>query len=76
MGSMDVSSKIRKKQGVKPERRRAFGVPEIADEFGVSASLIRLEIQRGNLRAFRFGQRVLVSAESLESYLASREGAK
>ena len=60
--------------------RLAFGIDEIARSIGVSEGFIRKEVKSGRLRSYRVGMggkrtRILVSAESLKSYLAEREQA-
>ncbi|MGA2408808.1 MAG: excisionase family DNA-binding protein [Candidatus Binataceae bacterium] len=52
-----MSASIRKTQGGAP---LAISIARAAELLGVSAGLVRLEIERGHLAAIRFGRRVLV----------------
>ncbi len=52
--------------------KRALSVIEVAAELGVSEQLVRLEIQREQLKASRFGRRVIIRREDLDAYLAAR----
>jgi excisionase family DNA binding protein len=47
----------------------AVSIAQAAVFLGVSESGIRNAVRRGDLRAVRFGKRVLVSRESLESVM-------
>jgi excisionase family DNA binding protein len=63
------------KKRVKPAPERlAFGLDEAAVSIGVSTSLLRLEANRGRLKTYKIGKRILISAESFKAYLAEREG--
>jgi excisionase family DNA binding protein len=53
--------------------RHALSVFDIATELGVSEQLVRLEIARAQLKATRFGRRIIVTREALDEYLAERE---
>lgn len=59
---------IMKKEN-KPPQRAAFGVAEVAERYGVSAGLLRLEIARGRLRAHRIGRRQIILLTDFENYL-------
>lgn len=52
--------------------KRALSVIEVAAELGVSEQLVRLEIQREQLKASRFGRRVIIQRADLDRYLAAR----
>jgi len=58
-----------KKRKTSVARRRAFGLHEIARDYGVSLGFLRNEIERGNLLAMRFGRRIVIEAEEWEAYL-------
>jgi len=49
--------------------RKAFSVPELAHQHGVSIGLIRGEVRNGALPARRLGRRVLILKEDWDSYL-------
>ena len=49
--------------------RRAFGLHEIARDYGVSLGFLRNEIKRGNLLAMRFGRRIVIETEEWDAYL-------
>jgi excisionase family DNA binding protein len=68
---MEIQTQTVKRPRVKNMARRAFGLAEIAASLGVSESFIRLEVNRGNLKAYRLGSRILVAAEAFETYLAN-----
>lgn len=78
IGLFDRQSRAQKHQ---PLPRLAYTLPEVARAFGVSLKLLRLEIRRGHLRAFRIGgggeggllnSRLLIRASDLEQYVAAR----
>lgn len=46
--------------------RRAFTVQEVADQLGVSHWTVRNAIQRGEIRTFRVGAKLLINREELE----------
>jgi len=48
---------------------RAYSVGEVAESLGVSQGLVRLEIQRGRLRALHVGRRVIITPEALDRWL-------
>jgi len=52
--------------------RVCFSVDEIAHAHGVSPALVRLEIARGNLRANRFGKRIVIPRDALDDYWKKR----
>ncbi len=61
--------------------RIAYTLPEVARTLGVSVKLLRLEVKRGNLPAFRLGgggeagllnSRLLIRARDLEAYISAR----
>lgn len=47
----------------------AYSVKEISEQTTLSKSFVRNEITAGNLKAQRFGRRVLVLNEDLQKYL-------
>ena len=49
----------------------AYSVKEAAKTSNLSASFLRLEIKRGNLRVRRIGRRVLILSSDLQKYLES-----
>lgn len=49
--------------------KRAYSIDEISEQTSLSKSFLRKEIRLKNLKARRFGRRVLVLASDLESYL-------
>jgi excisionase family DNA binding protein len=51
------------------ETRRALSVRAVADSYGVSPGLVRLEIARGRLRAARIGRRLVIPVEALNEWL-------
>lgn len=52
------------------ERQRfTWSIDEISKATGLSANFLRYEIRRGNLAVRKFGRRVLVRNDDLESYL-------
>lgn len=53
-------------------RRKAFSIRDLAEFYGISQGLVRVEIARGNLRVARIGRRVVVPAEAVSQWL-SRE---
>jgi len=57
---------------VEDSRTRALSVVEVAAELGVSEQLVRLEIRREQLKASRFGRRIVIRREDLDAYLAAR----
>lgn len=65
----------RKKRKDETIERLAFGLGEVAQMLGVSASFMRLEVARGRLGVFRLGKRTLVSREVLERYLSEHKAA-
>jgi excisionase family DNA binding protein len=48
---------------------RAYSIPQMAEQLGVSAGLLRLEIARGKLRPTRLGRRVLITDDEASRYL-------
>ena len=52
-----------------PPGRLAYSVLEVSRLTGLSASFVRLEIRRGNLRASKVGRRVIVLAEHMKKWL-------
>jgi excisionase family DNA binding protein len=55
--------------------RRAYGVAEIAQAYGLSIGFLRNEIKSGSLPIKRFGRRVLVLKEDWEKYLEDHDTA-
>jgi len=53
--------------------KKAYSIREVSEETSLSQPYIRLEIKRGNLKAGRFGSRVLISEASLSQYLEKGE---
>ncbi len=53
--------------------KKAYSIREVSEETSLSQPFIRLEIKRGNLKAGRFGSRVLISESSLSQYLDKGE---
>jgi len=49
--------------------KRAYSIRELAEAYGVSVSLVRLEIARKRLRTLRIGDRVLIPVEAVEQWL-------
>jgi len=49
--------------------RLAYAIEEVSQATGLSASFLRLEITRGNLKATRAGRRVLITSVELQRYL-------
>ncbi|WP_425158233.1 helix-turn-helix domain-containing protein [Candidatus Binatus sp.] len=49
--------------------RAPYSIAEIAQRFGVSPGLVRLEISRGRLKAGRIGRRVVVSQRAIDNWL-------
>lgn len=59
----------------KNSERRAFSVPELSEQYGLSVRFLRLEIERGNIPVTKLSRRVLVMREDWDAYLA-KNGAK
>lgn len=57
----------------KKQERKAYSVNEISEQTTLSKAFLRNEIRAGNLKANRFGRRVLVLAENLQNYLNKGE---
>ena len=55
------------------KRKKAYSIKEVSSETSLSEPFIRLEIKRGNLKAGRFGSRVLITENSLSEYLSKGE---
>jgi len=55
------------------KRKKAYSIKEVSEETSLSQPFVRLEIKRGNLKAGRFGSRVLISESSLSQYLDKGE---
>ncbi len=55
------------------KRKKAYSIREVSEETSLSQPFIRLEIKRGNLKAGRFGSRVLITECSLSQYLDKGE---
>ena len=55
----------------------AFSVEDVSEQTSLSKQFLRLEIQRGRLKAKRFGRRVVIFTDDLEAYLENgSEGGK
>jgi hypothetical protein len=52
------------------EERRGYGLRELALQYGLSVSFLRLEIERGRLRPLRFGRRLIISNQAWAEYMA------
>ncbi len=55
------------------QNKMAYSIEQISAQTSLSKAFLRLEIKRGNLKAGKFGRRVLVSANSLKTYLDEGE---
>ncbi|MCY7344977.1 MAG: helix-turn-helix domain-containing protein [Pyrinomonadaceae bacterium] len=55
------------------KRKKAYSIKEVSEETSLSQPFVRLEIKRGNLKAARFGSRVLITENSLSQYLNKGE---
>lgn len=53
--------------------KKAYSVKEVSELTSLSTPFVRLEIKRGNLKAAKFGARVLVTDKSLSEYLEKGE---
>ena len=53
------------------QERAGYSVREVAGRYGVSEPFVRLEIQRGNLRAAKLGRRVVIPVESIEEWVSN-----
>jgi excisionase family DNA binding protein len=51
------------------QNKFAYSVEEISEQTTLSKAFLRNEIRAGNLKANRFGRRVLVLSENLQNYL-------
>lgn len=51
------------------KNKMAYSVEEISEQTTLSKAFVRNEITAGNLKAQRFGRRVLVLNEDLQNYL-------
>jgi len=49
--------------------KQAYSIGDVSERTSLSKSFIRNEIRSGNLRARRFGRRVLVLSADLDAYL-------
>lgn len=56
-------------EGNTTNQRTAWSLAEISDSTGLSLGFLRNEAKRGALPIKRFGRRVLVLTEDLQSYL-------
>lgn len=57
-------------EGSATNQRTAWSLSEISSSTGLSLGFLRNEAKRGALPVKRFGRRVLVLAEDLQTYLA------
>jgi excisionase family DNA binding protein len=55
------------------DSKRAYGVAEIAQSYGISIGYLRNEIKAHRLPIKRFGRRVLVLKEDWEKYLEDHD---
>jgi hypothetical protein len=55
-----------------PLARICYSLAELETATSLSSDFFRLEIRRGNLRAFKLGTRTVVMAEDFEQYLLAR----
>ncbi len=55
------------------QNKMAYSIEQISEQTSLSKAFLRLEIKRGKLKAGKFGRRVLISANSLKSYLNEGE---
>ncbi len=55
------------------QNKFAYSVEQISEQTTLSKAFLRNEIRAGNLKANRFGRRVLVLAENLQNYLNKGE---
>ncbi len=53
--------------------KKAYSIKEVSEETSLSVPFVRLEIKRGNLKAGRFGSRILITESSLTQYLDKGE---
>ena len=51
--------------------RAAWSIGEVAEATGLSRGFLRAEVRRGRLPIRRFGRRVLVLNDDLQTYLTS-----
>lgn len=50
-------------------KRIAWSLADISEQTGLSVNFLRYEVRRGNLPTRKFGRRVLVKSEDLQSYI-------
>lgn len=55
------------------QNRKAYSIKEVSQQISLSVPFVRLEIKRGNLKAGKFGRRVLITENSLSEYLNKGE---
>ncbi len=55
------------------KNKKAYSIKEVSEETTLSVPFVRLEIKRGNLKAGKFGSRVLITENSLSQYLNKGE---
>jgi excisionase family DNA binding protein len=55
------------------KNKKAYSIKEVSQETTLSVPFVRLEIKRGNLKAGKFGSRVLITENSLSEYLRKGE---
>jgi hypothetical protein len=71
-----VPAAIRRKMRAEariPLQRIAYSLRELEVSTSLSVDLLRAEIRKGSLRAFKSGTRVIVLAKDFESYLLARQ---
>jgi hypothetical protein len=56
-------------QTINQTQRLGWGFSEISEATGLSINFLRNEERRGNLKAKRFGRRLVVLTEDLKAYL-------
>jgi excisionase family DNA binding protein len=57
---------------VKVLGRVAYGIDEVAAQLGVCDNTILNAFHRGELKGYRVGRRILISADGFQEYLAQR----
>ena len=57
----------------KENQKLAYSVSDVSEQTSLSKSYVRNEISAGNLKVQRFGRRVLVLNQDLQSYLNKDE---
>lgn len=60
-------------EAIAVKNKKAYSIKEVSEETTLSVPFVRLEIKRGNLKAGKFGSRVLITENSLSEYLNNGE---